>query len=181
MIVDEDGRLSSFQGQALSQAPSQRNLDIRNTEAGSNTSANMSPMSPRENGSTNTSIAPETILIDGREMVDVATFNRTMHHLGKRAFLDGYEEGRTTLRTNSVHTPSRDSRTSASTPSSAGTPSTGQTRRNRDGERNGDDDEESDVEPCLKGRKSRKATGKRAPNVVFLMVSASPLRSDDSS
>ncbi len=115
-------------------------------------------------------------LIDGRQMVDVGIFNRTMHFLGKKAFLDGYEEGRTVaLEANPTRTASRAPVIPGSSSSRPRTSSSGtkEASASHGGEDDDDDDDDDDDESdtCLKGRKSRKSTGKRSPNEVFLMVS----------
>ncbi len=57
-------------------------------------------------------IMPSTMVVEGREMVDVSTFNRTMQYLGKQAFLDGYNEGRAmSLIGNAAQPPYLDSET----------------------------------------------------------------------
>lgn len=121
---------------------------------------------------TDSGTSPAVFVVNGREMVDVSTFNRTMHYFGKQAFLDGYEEGRkTSLGENSPSTHSGISG-SPSSSSSAKTPNSGRRRKKRrqPPEEDDSDDEEDDDSPRLKGRKSRKLTGKKGKNEIYMLV-----------
>ncbi len=106
---------------------------------------------------------------------DVSMFTRTMRHLGKQAFLNGFEEGRAmSLKANAAtQPPSFNSETTHSPSSNSRTPVKGRKRaRGGRGSINDDDEENShDESPCLKGRKSRTSTGKKDRNETFLMAS----------